>query len=170
MPKSFKELSEEQMRQKRQQNFTWTTPYTSAGSAHSYNQQLYDDLLNREIGKAYQYATTGSKQNENMANILLNGITQYKPGDVDSFDWQTARQSVIDNDVAIKALRGYGIFDDVGYAYNPSSIGLVSDNFLKMLSGTLPEDIANSVKLDEQDTLLYLQGLKRLPHHSFLHK
>lgn len=96
------------------------------------------DSAKRGAGDVLAYAMQGDAQANNVVNTLTSNANA-KPvqrGDVASWDWETGRQTVIDNAAYMKMLRDAGVFDQEKYA-TPEYASFLSTGYLnKMLADT----------------------------------
>ena len=111
----------------------------------------YRNLLKRALDETYWYARSGQQQKQDVADTVSPGgsMTAYNKGDVESFNYNTARQAEIDRVAAQRYMTSMGLFDDEQWAYNKGYVHLPRRGYLELLLPGLKEKIDASKADDE---------------------
>lgn len=94
--------------------------------------------LDKAMGETLQYGRQNEQNRADVANTLNGGMTTYNTGDKENFNWNTARQAVLDREKTIPFFRKAGLFDNYDYASNQSTVNLASSDYLSGLQDELP--------------------------------
>lgn len=155
--KSFKDWSMEQAINRQQNPFI--TPVNSQTRTQTSPSMvtpmlgggLYKSLLEKSLLEASKYAQQNPSNVFQLANSLA-GKSMYTPktGDLSNWDFDTARQGVLDRVAAINALSGVGMFDKADFAYDPMYSMLPSLGFLKKQLDESKASLTKSIAKDEE--------------------
>lgn len=126
---------------------------------------VYESLLDKSFNLGLEYANQGEEQKRDIANSISAGgaMTSYNRGDIGSFDWNIARDAVIDRARTVGRYMGTGLYDTEEYATHPAYSVLSSTDYLNNLL-----ELLNKKKAEwsaEQENL-YRQNKANLPEYA----
>jgi len=108
-----------------------------------------DPRLASAISNTFDYARQNADKIREVANTLNYGMTQRKPGDVATWDYDVARQTQLANAQAIKAGQFSNLFNTREYAFDNAFVNLTGLDYLTELSKSLEGEISASRQQDE---------------------
>ncbi|MGN1369405.1 MAG: hypothetical protein ACI4WX_11080 [Aristaeellaceae bacterium] len=109
--------------------------------------KTYMDALNQTL----KYARLNNANMNEVANTLTTGMTKREQGDLNTWDWDVMRQTVLDNASAIKTVRDRdGLYDSANYANNRATVSLVSLPYLQEYVKELEKKLGQAQEADRQ--------------------